>query len=52
MDPLGSGYIDLEPVAEAEQRQGAVPLPDQGVERAQQRLGMNPARDPGLPVQV
>jgi hypothetical protein len=44
--------IDLDPVAEAEQPLGASPVPDQRVERAQQRRAGDPPRRAGLAVQV
>src|ERR1035437_5423190 len=52
VDPLAGGDVDLEAVAEVEQRQSPVPLPDQGVEGAQQRLDMKHARDAGVLVQI
>lgn len=44
--------VDLQPVVEAEQRQGPIPLPDRGVERAQQSLGVHRPRDADVLVQV
>ena len=52
VDPLAGRDVDLEAVVEVEQRQSPVPLPDQGVEGAQQRLHMQLARDAGVLVQI
>src|SRR5665647_2543785 len=52
VDPLAGGDVDLEAVVEVEQRQRSVPLPDQGIEGAQQRLHMQLARDAGVLVQI
>ena len=51
--PLGGGHVDLDAVAEVQQPLGAGPLPDQRVERRQQRPGPQPAPgQAGLGVQV
>ena len=39
--PLGGRGVDLDAVAKAEQPLGALPKPDQGVERRQQRAGVD-----------
>ena len=44
MHALGGGRVDFDPVAEAEQALGAVPVPDQGVERGEQRLPFDAPR--------
>ena len=50
--PLLLGHVDLDPVVEAEQVLGPRPLPDHGVEGAQQRAGVHLARQPGVLVEV
>ena len=52
VDPLLGGDVDLDAVVEVEERLGARPLPHHRVERAQQRPGADPARQPGVAVQV
>ena len=50
--PLVGRGVDLDPVVEVEERLGALPLPHDRVERAQQRPGLDPARQPRVAVEV
>ena len=52
VDALGLRDVDLELEAEAEQALDAAALPQQVVERAEQRAGVDAARDAGVAVQV
>jgi hypothetical protein len=47
VDPLRLGHVDLDAVAEAEQRLGPRPVPDHRVERGQQGPRRDRPRDPG-----
>ena len=50
--PLRRRRVDLDAVVEAEHPQGAVALPHHGIERREQRRGLDAARDAGVAVQV
>src|SRR3546814_23857 len=50
--PLGLWHVDLDAVAEPEERLGAIPLPDERVERRQQGRRPHPAWELGVRVQV
>ena len=52
MNPSGRRRIDLDAVPEAEQSQGSLPIPDERVERAQQRLRLHRPRAPRCRPQV
>ena len=52
VDPLGRRHVDLDAVPHAEQALGAGTLPDQRVERRQQRPGPDPAGQARVGVQV
>ena len=52
VDALGRWRVDLDAVAEAEEPLRPLAVPDQRVERAEQRPSLHPARQRGVPVHV
>ena len=52
VDALLGRHVDLDPVVEVEERLGAGSLPHDRVEGAQQCPGVDPARQPGVAVEV
>ena len=50
--PLVRGRIDLDPIVEPEEAEGAGPLPDERIERGEERPGGQASRQAGVAVQI